>query len=184
MACHSFRVLSLDRHCVLGHLGLMEVWCLYPEWHPCVAAGQVASHLGRGVHSCQRVAANSVDCSGGGAEMAAGGVLLRSDNQAVVAAHSSWIAALIHLLRCLFFLEAHFEFDHRVKYVVGVANTAADALSHDQLPTFCSLVPQAEQNPTAIPKPLFELLGGSRGSDHIGRTCGETFCRRFSFPNI
>ena len=34
----------------------------------------------------------------------------------------------------------------------------ADALSHDQLPTFHSLVPQAELNPTAIPEPLLELL--------------------------
>ena len=88
-------------------------------------------------------------------------MLFHSDNQAVVAALSSRTArdgALMHLLRCLFFLEAHFEFDHRVEHVAGVTNTAADALSRDRLPTFRSLVPQAELNPTAIPEPLLEVL--------------------------
>ena len=91
-----------------------------------------------------------------------GRVLFCSDNQAVVAALSSRTArdgALMHLLRCL---EAHFEFDHRVEHVAGVTNTAADALSRDRLPTFRSLVPQAELNPTAIPEPLLELLSNRK----------------------
>ena len=78
-------------------------------------------------------------------------MLFRSDNQAVVAALSSRTArdgALMHLLRCLFFLEAHFEFDHRVEHVAGAINTAADALSCDRLPTWS--LRQSE--------PLLELL--------------------------
>ena len=105
-----------------------------------------------------------------------GRVLFRSDNQAMVAAlfsRTTRDGALMHLLRCLFFLE----FDHRVEHVAGVTNTAADALSRDRLPTFRSLVPQAELNPTAIPEPLLELLSDRKLTWISPRDLWEDFFR-------
>ena len=49
-------------------------------------------------------------------------ITFRCDNQAVVAALSSRSVRdpqMMHLLRCLFFLEAHFNFDHRVFHIEG-----------------------------------------------------------------
>ena len=63
-----------------------------------------------------------------------------------------------HLLRCLFFLQAHFKFDYEAKHIPGKENRAADALSRDGLSTFLSLFPQAPQRPTEIPCTLLELL--------------------------
>ena len=90
-----------------------------------------------------------------------GSVLFRSDNQAVVAALSSYSARdppLTHLLRCLFFIEAYFDFEHTVAHVPGIDNGAADALSRDNMTKFFSFLPQANPSPSPIPPPLVEML--------------------------
>ena len=66
-------------------------------------------------------------------------IQVHSDNQAVVACLASRSARdplLVHLLRCLFFFEAHFRFEHRAQHISGKLNTAADALSRDRLTEF------------------------------------------------
>lgn len=58
--------------------------------------------------------------------------MFRSDNIAVVATLSSRFASdelLMQLLRCLFFLDTHFEFDHQAKHVARVTKMAANVLS-------------------------------------------------------
>ena len=58
-------------------------------------------------------------------------VLFRTDNKAVVAALASYSACdppLVHLLRSLFFIEAHFNFEHKVVHIPGEENGIADAL--------------------------------------------------------
>ena len=88
-------------------------------------------------------------------------VLFRTDNQAVVSALASYSAKdppLVHLLRSLFFIEAHFDIEHSVVHVPGESNGAADALSRDKMVSFFSLLPQASPHPTSIPQPLGDLL--------------------------
>ena len=87
--------------------------------------------------------------------------LFRSDNQAVVACLSSRSARdthLSHLLRCLFFLEAHFGFEHHAQHIAGKDNTAADALSRNKVHELFSLVPQASHSVRQPPDALTEML--------------------------
>ena len=71
-------------------------------------------------------------------------VLFLCNNQAVVSALSSRAVrgpTLIHLIQCLFFLEAHFKFEYTTRHISGKHNTAADALSCNQLDSFLTLYP-------------------------------------------
>ena len=52
---------------------------------------------------------------------------------------------LMHMLRCLAFYAAFYGFQITSDHIPGVLNTAADALSRDNLPLFHSLVSQAQQ---------------------------------------
>ena len=88
-------------------------------------------------------------------------VTFMCDNQAVVRSLTSRSVrdpTLMHLLRCLFFFEAHFSFQYVAVHVPGKDNTAADALSRNQLPGFRALYPQAPKAPRAIPPALLEML--------------------------
>ena len=65
--------------------------------------------------------------------------------------------SFIHLLRCLSFFAAFFGFHYMAVHVLGVANGAANALSHNDLPLFYSLVPQAHAR-SVVPGQLQDLL--------------------------
>lgn len=96
-----------------------------------------------------------------GAQWQATTVLIRSDNQVVVASLSSGTAKdalLMHLLRCLHFYLAHFDIRVIARHVAGVENTAADALSRNNLDVFFQHQPQANQHPATVPLALQELL--------------------------
>ena len=67
-------------------------------------------------------------------------VCCRSDNQAAVAAVNSRTchnASMMHMLRCLFFFKAHFEFKLVASYIPGKENVLADDLSRNHLDAFC-----------------------------------------------
>jgi hypothetical protein len=88
-------------------------------------------------------------------------IKIRSDNQAVVQVLSSRSAKdphLSHLLRSLFFFQAHFGFEISASHIAGKDNRAADALSRNELSNFFSIFPQANPHPTAIPDQLLVLL--------------------------
>ena len=88
-------------------------------------------------------------------------ILGHCDNQAVtdmLRLHTSKDSNLMHLLRCLFFLEAEHDFTLSVVHIAGVANELADDLSRNRLSSFLSKVPQACHLPTPIPSPLTKLL--------------------------
>ena len=90
-------------------------------------------------------------------------VCFHSDNMAVVAAVNSRIArdpVLMHLLRCFSFYCAYFKFRFKAEHVPGVMNTAADALSRNNMSLFFSLTPQIPQFP--IPPALHSLLMATR----------------------
>ena len=83
------------------------------------------------------------------------------DNMAVVAVvNSGWSQdkTLMHLLRCLFFMAAHFQVHIRATHISGVVNSAADALSRGDLPHFLQVVPEAASQPALIPQQLVDLL--------------------------
>ena len=88
-------------------------------------------------------------------------VLCRCDNQAavqVISSRSCRDPGLMHLLRCLFFLEATYQYELTAVHVAGRDNQLADDLSRNQLSSFHSKVPQADQDPSSIPVDLPRLL--------------------------
>ena len=90
-------------------------------------------------------------------------IRFHSDNSAVVAVLSSRTARsplLMHLLRCFSFYSAYYGFHFSAEHVPGVMNTAADALSQNNLPLFHFLMPQAQQ--WTLPAPLVDLLINTR----------------------
>ena len=88
-------------------------------------------------------------------------VLWRCDNQAAVQAVSSRSCrdrSLMHLLRCLFFLEAYYQFELVASYLPGEANTLADDLSRDRRSAFLLKAPDKQKEPSQFPQQLPELL--------------------------
>ena len=83
------------------------------------------------------------------------------DNQAVVATlatRSSKEERLAHLLRCLFYFKALFQFELRGIHIPGAQNQAADALSRNRIDVFFQQVPEADLYLHPIPSRLVEIL--------------------------
>ena len=88
-------------------------------------------------------------------------VTCRCDNQAVVASlnsRSSPVAHVMHMLRCLSFIEAHFGMALTATYISTGDNYIADDLSRNKMASFRSEQPQANPEPTPIPPSLPTLL--------------------------
>ena len=87
-------------------------------------------------------------------------VLCYCDNQVVVAAirsRSSAQTQIMHLLRCLFFIEAYSNFSLAAEYITSADNAIADALSQDNLYSF-QMVPGACRGPAPIHPQTAEVL--------------------------
>ena len=83
------------------------------------------------------------------------------DNQAVVAclrSRTSRHPQLMHLLRNLVYVEAHFEFHLSPQSIDTHANHLADDLSRNSAFSFLSKVPHASPSPTPVPPGLVDLL--------------------------
>ena len=96
-------------------------------------------------------------------------ICFHSDNMVVVSASTTMTAKvplLMHLLRSFF--SAYFSFTFSAKHIPGALNSAADALSRNNLALFSSLFPQVQQH--GIPSCLMDLadqIGGhQRGPNH------------------
>ena len=50
----------------------------------------------------------------------------------------------MHLLRCIFFISAKFDFTIVAAHIPGRLNTIADAILRNNVPLFLSLSPQAD----------------------------------------
>ena len=99
------------------------------------------------------------------------------DNQAVVAclrSRTSKQKGVMHLLRSLVFVEAHFHFHLHPLYITTSANHLADDLSRDHLPSFLLKVPQADRGPSPVSRDLLDLLLDPQ-ADWISRH----WCRQF-----
>ena len=92
-------------------------------------------------------------------------ILVHCDNQAVVEvvnAGSSRDSEIMHLLRSLFFVSAHFELSIRAVHVAGKDNVKADAISRDNVSLFLAQAPEADRSPTPLPPSLIDLLVSQR----------------------
>ena len=93
-------------------------------------------------------------------------VKCRCDNEAVVAVlrtRTSRDGSIMHLLRCLFFLEAHFAFSVVSSHVAGVDNGMADDLSRDRLFDFLQASESARlESGCHVPTSLLELVCNRR----------------------
>ena len=88
-------------------------------------------------------------------------VMVHCDNQAIVAcllSRTSHHTHIMHMLRTLAFVEATNDFYLSPQYISTGDNHIADNLSRDNLSSFLSKVPHADQQGTQIPSCLVELL--------------------------
>ena len=86
-------------------------------------------------------------------------IRFHSDNIAVVAIltkHTSKDPVLNHFLRCLFLYSAFYKFNYSAVHIPGTLNTAADALSRNNIHTFSLLFPQVP--PFLVPPVIQDLL--------------------------
>ena len=100
-------------------------------------------------------------CATWGAKWRGHRVVCHCDNQVVVAClrtRSSRHEGIMHLLRCLVFIEAHFDCFLHPEYIDTKQNHLADDLSRDNLPSFLSKVPGAAHSPAKTSRPLLDLL--------------------------
>ena len=88
-------------------------------------------------------------------------VTCHCDNTVAVAAvqfRSSCQQHVMHLLRCLFFIEARFDFQLRCVHIPGARIDRADDLSQNNLVSFLAKVPDANAHPSTVSPALLELL--------------------------
>ena len=86
------------------------------------------------------------------------------DNAAVVAIINSGRSKdklAMHLLRCLFFFAAEFNFFLFAQHLPGKYNVAADALSMNNVSLFFQQVPQAKKYPSTLPPELVLGVGST-----------------------
>ena len=87
-------------------------------------------------------------------------VMSYCDNAAVVAILSKGDCKepqAMHLMRCLAFLKAKFQFLF-ASHISGINNDLADAMSRDNLQYFLSHHSQAQPSPTPLPPELLDLM--------------------------
>ena len=102
----------------------------------------------------------------------------KCDNQAavqVVAARLCRDRGLMHLLRCLFFLEAHYQCSFSLVHIPGVHNSLADDLSRNRASSFLRKVSAADPLPSPVSPTLVELL-----RDPQADWTSASWTRRFS----
>ena len=95
-----------------------------------------------------------------GCEWAGQNIMALCDNMAVVDVlrkGDSKEPQVMHLLRCLAFLKAHFQFSLFASHICGRSNDLADALSRNNSQYFLAHYPQARRNPTPLPPELLDL---------------------------
>ena len=88
-------------------------------------------------------------------------VISHCDNMAVVAVINSRYSKdeyLMHMLRCLFFIEAHHQFLLSAVHIAGVKNTLADSLSRNKRESFLAEIRHCDHEPSPIPCSLMQLL--------------------------
>ena len=71
---------------------------------------------------------------------------------------NSKVQAIMHLLRCLFFIRSRFNFYLHTVYLPGKDNVLADAISRDHVDVLFSQVPQAATSRAILSPQLAALF--------------------------
>jgi len=98
-------------------------------------------------------------------------VIVHCDNMGtvtVVNSGNSKAASVMHLLRCLFFVRARFQFTLQAVHTPGVQNSWADAVSGDNISLFLSQVPNPERVPFPGVGQHFYWTSTSTGPQRVG----------------
>jgi hypothetical protein len=88
-------------------------------------------------------------------------IRINCDNEAVVAVINSGYSHdpfMRHLLRCLFFFSATYDFTLTAAHIPGRLNILADAISRNNISLFLSSFPQANCLPTKVPQEYIDKL--------------------------
>ena len=88
-------------------------------------------------------------------------VRFHCDNQSVVhdiQSRTSRHPHMMHLLRCLVFLEARYQLKFSCVHIPGICNDQADDLSRDRLSSFLHKVPEASHSPIPVSQQLIDLV--------------------------
>ena len=104
-------------------------------------------------------------CAVWGRQWVGGAVTFHCDNTSavsVVTSGYSRVQEIMHLLRCLFFVRARFQFEAWAVHTPGADNGIADAISRNNMYRFYSQVPAARVRRVPIPPPLMALLVGQQ----------------------
>ena len=104
-------------------------------------------------------------CAVWGPDWQGSSVIVHCDNMGAVAVVNSGyskVPQIMHLLRCLFFIRAHFSLSVRAVHVPGVENGWADAISRNLLSGFFAQAPGAIGRCQPIPPGLLDLLVGQQ----------------------
>ena len=104
-------------------------------------------------------------------------VLFVLDNAAVVSILNSGYSrdkTLMHLLRCLFFMAASFNFWYSASHIPGKLNIAADAISRNRESTLFEVMPTINRSPSIIPQMLIQLLAPN-GPDWTSQSWARQF---------
>ena len=64
----------------------------------------------------------------------------------------------MHLLRCIHFICAYFEFELHIRHIRGVENVCVDAVSRNLLQVLNREAPGMDQSPVQVPPALWQLL--------------------------
>jgi len=93
---------------------------------------------------------------------------------AVVNSGVSRDAEVMHLIRCLVFIAAKFNFIVTAGHISG---HCTDALSHNRLQQFKHHISQAQTTPAPIPPEMLDLLfyPNPIGGNKAGQSCGHLF---------
>ena len=111
-------------------------------------------------------------------------VLYHSDNEAVVSVINTGSCRephLAHMMRCLFFIEAKFNFIITAKHIPGKSNIDADTLSRDGHQFFLSSHPQVNHLPMSFKPGLIDSVT-SVVPDWMSPSWIQSFTTSFSKP--
>ena len=104
------------------------------------------------------------------------------DNQAVVEVIRSRYSRddnLMHLLRCLFFVEAKHSFMFIPEHIPGKHNSIADKLSRDRMSTSLLQEMSLDSHPTVVPQVIASVLLDTN-LDWLSKTWRDSFNSMFS----
>ncbi len=94
-----------------------------------------------------------IACETWGSQWSGKRILFHCDNQPIVKVWDSGLSRssdLMHLVRALFFIAAHNNFNAMIRHIRGLDNSITDSLSRLQLARFRSLAPHATPIPAKL----------------------------------